>query len=146
MHFVSRLFSLPLRTATNTKGLYTEDELYAVLALIYVTIYLNMDPVKTYPLQQAASTVSEQLSKLIETSVGGVTGWFGGGDKSDPLAAHGTDLIKTLSKSGLNSYAIAWEQVLPTIESMVPIQGTVVRILLPCLFWVRSTCGLLTLP
>lgn len=115
-----------MKTASNTKGVYTEDELYAVLALTYITMFLNVDPVRTFPLRQATKSVSEQLGKLIETSVGGATGWFGGGDKAESLAAHGTNLVKTLSKSGMSASEIAWNQVLPSAVAMVPTQGSVV--------------------
>lgn len=123
---MSCLFNLPLKTASNTKGVYTEDELYAVLTLIYTTIFLDVDPVKTFPLRQATKTVAEQLGKLIETSVGVATGWFGGSDKTEGVAAHGSNLIKSLSKSGMSASDIAWEQILPSAVAMVPTQGTVV--------------------
>lgn len=145
MHFVSRVFSLPLKTAANTKGLYTEDELYAVLALSYMTLHLVTDPVKAFPLQRAMSTVCEQLGKLIETSVGGTTSWFGGADKNDPLASHGSDLMKSLARGGSYTYSTAWDHVLPTVESMVPIQGMVVCILLTLLLSTRLLHGPLTM-
>ncbi|ROV90358.1 hypothetical protein VMCG_09739 [Cytospora schulzeri] len=129
VHLVSRLFNLPLITASNPKGLYTEEELYSVLALIFITVFLDFDPVKTFSLRQAAKTVSEQLCQLIETNVGSVTGWglkgwfSGGEDKNDPLHNHGSNLIKGWSKEGISASAISSEQILPTIASMVPSQG-----------------------
>lgn len=126
-HFVSHLFNLPLKTPTNPKGIYTEDELHAVLTLIYLTVFLDVDPVKSFPLKQATKTVAEQLGKLIETSVGASNGWFsGGGSQNASVSAHGTALLKSLSKGGLSVSDIAWNQVLPTAAAAVPTQGAAV--------------------
>lgn len=134
MHFVSRLFKVPLKTVSNPKGIYTEEELYSVLALIFITVFLDVDPVKTFPLRQAAKTVSEQLCKIIETSVGTATGWglkalfSGGEDRSDPVHVHGLNMIKDWSKEGISASDIASGQILPAIVSMVPTQGMLVRV------------------
>lgn len=129
-HFVAHLFSLPLRTESNTKGVYTEDELHAVLTLIYLTVFLDIDPVKSYPLKQATKTVSEQLGRLIETSVGASNGgWFSGGaatGQSDSVSTHGTNTLRGLAKSGLSVADIAWYRVLPTVVAAVPTQGAAV--------------------
>lgn len=97
-----------------------------MLTLIYITMFLDTDPVKSFPLRQATKTVAEQLAKLIETSIGGSTGWFGGADKNDSLSSHGTNLVKSLSKSGLSTSEIAADQVLPTVVATASVQSTVV--------------------
>lgn len=109
------------------------DELQAVLALIYVTIFLDIDPVKSFPLRQAAKTVARQLSEVIEKSISPAGGWlsgiFGGGSgqrNGPPLSPYGTDLIKSLSRSGMSPSEIVSSQVLPAIVAMVPAQSTVV--------------------
>ncbi|KAF3763417.1 heme peroxidase [Cryphonectria parasitica EP155] len=123
VHFVSRLFSLPVKTSSNPKGIYTADELHAVLTLIYLTTYLDSDAVKAFPLRQAAKTVAVQLGELTETAVSNITGWFGTGKTHDSWAAYGTDFIKNLSKSGLSSSDIAWSQILPASATTVSAQG-----------------------
>ncbi|ROV91089.1 hypothetical protein VPNG_09932 [Cytospora leucostoma] len=129
VHFISRLFNIPLKTASNPTGMYTEEELYSVLTLIYITIFLDIDPVRTFPTRQAAKTVSEQLSKLIETNVGTVNGWglrglFSSGEqRNDPVQSLGITLVKGWSKDGLSASDIASGQILPAIVSLVPNQG-----------------------
>ncbi|KUI59129.1 Linoleate 10R-lipoxygenase [Cytospora mali] len=129
VHFISHLFSLPLKTAFNSKGIYTEEELYSVLTLVFITVFLDIDPVKTFLLRQAAKTVSEQLCKLIKTNVGAVTGWgpkalfSGGEDRNESVHVHGSNMIKAWSKEGLSTSAIASGQILPSISFMVPNQG-----------------------
>ncbi|KAF3349813.1 hypothetical protein VD0002_g6481 [Verticillium dahliae] len=131
VHFASRVFNLPLKTAANPKGVYSEQELYQLLAVIFVGIFFDLDPVKSFPLRQAAREASQTLGKVIETNVKlattlGIRGLFTGkADKNDPLAAYGTNLIKGLKSSGLNDYDIAWSQILPTAGAMVPNQAQV---------------------
>ncbi|KAI1495919.1 heme peroxidase [Biscogniauxia marginata] len=126
VHFASRVFNLPLKTNDNPKGVYSEDELYMVLAIIFVCIFLDIDPVKSFPQRQAAKTVAVQLGELIEANVKLTTGFSIGvifasrPKKDDILASYGTNLIKGLSKVGLNNYDIAWGHVLPTACSSVP--------------------------
>lgn len=122
VHFVSRLFNLPLKTSSNPKGIYTEDELYAVLTLIYITVFLDIDPVKSFPQRQATKTVAEQLGKLIEKSVSS----YGGGGDTGGLRSHGVEMIQATTKSGFRTAEVAWGIVLPTAVTMVPGQGTVV--------------------
>ena len=150
-HFVSRLFNLPLRTDSSPKGIYTEEELYSVLALIFITIFLDVDPVRTFPLRQAAKTVSQQLCKLIETNVSNTTGWglkglfFDGQDKHDHVHSHGSNLIKGWSKEGMSTSGIVTGQILPTIASMVPSLGIFVRVTpYPCQLGVYSTLVILS--
>ncbi|KAI2618256.1 linoleate diol synthase [Hypomontagnella submonticulosa] len=126
VHFAARMFNLPLKTEKNPKGIYTEHELYTVLAVIFVCIFFDIDPVKSFPLRQAAKAVTSQLGRLIETNVKLVTGvgisglFTGRPNKNDPLASYGVNLIKGLSKAGLNNYDIAWSQILPTAGASVP--------------------------
>lgn len=123
VHLVSRLFNLPLKTRFNTKGIYTEDELYAVLTLIYIAVFLDIDPVKSFPQRLATKTVAEQLGKLIEKNVS--HGDAGG------LRSYGAGMVKAATKSGLSAADVAWAVVLPTAVAMVPAQGTVVSFSLP---------------
>lgn len=119
---MSHLFNLPLKTSSNPKGVYTEDELHAVLTLIYLAIYLDVDPVKSFPLKQATKAVAEQLGKLIETSAGRSSG----GKQNDPVSTHGSTLLKSLSKDGLSTSDIAWNMILPTAVATVPTHGAAV--------------------
>ncbi|KAK8076499.1 hypothetical protein PG994_003771 [Apiospora phragmitis] len=126
VHFASRMFNLPLKTKDNPKGIYSEHELYMVLAIIFVYIFFDIDPVKSFPLRQAAKGVATQLGKLIESNVKlvtglGLRGFFAGKpDKNDPLGAYGVNLIKGLHKSGLSVSDIAWSHLLPTAGASVP--------------------------
>ncbi|TQN71563.1 Linoleate 10R-lipoxygenase [Colletotrichum shisoi] len=131
VHFASRVFNLPLKTHQNPKGLITEQEMYQMLAAIFVCIFFDIDPAKSFPLRQKAKEAATLLGKLIETNVKittkvGFRGLFtGSADKTVPLASYGTNLIKGLAKAGLSVYDIAWSQILPTAGAMVPNQAQV---------------------
>lgn len=132
VHFASRMFNLPLKTKENPKGIYSEHELYAVLSVIFMCIFSEIDPVKSFPMRQAVKAVATQLGKLIEANVKATTGFGIGGlfswsGKNDPVASYGTNLIKGLSKSGMSNNDITWSQVLPTAGASVPNIAEVVR-------------------
>ncbi|KAH8683552.1 heme peroxidase [Ilyonectria robusta] len=127
-HFVSRVFNLPLKTNQNPKGVYSEQELYMALAVVYLSVFCSVDPVELFPLRQQAKQVATQLGKVIEMNVKlattlGMSGFFTKQDKSDPLASYGVSLAKCLKKEGLSTDDIVWSQILPTAGAMVPNQG-----------------------
>ncbi|CAK7563354.1 MAG: hypothetical protein SEPTF4163_001221 [Sporothrix epigloea] len=134
VHFASRVFNLPLKTTANPRGIYSEQELYTVLALIFVTIFFDIDPVKSFPLRQATKQVCTQLGSIIESNVRltlglGMRALFSGAapkkSDSDSLFAYGTHTIKGLAKAGLDAKEITWSHILPTAGAMVPNQAEV---------------------
>lgn len=122
VHVLAHMFNLPLTTKDRPKGIYTDHELYAVLSVIYTALFHDDDPVKSFPIRQAARTVASQLGSLIEGSVKASKGLFASKSK-DPLASYGSGLIAGLSKVGLTNADIAWGQILPIVVSSVPTQG-----------------------
>lgn len=132
-HFVSRMFNLPLKTKENPKGVFSEQELYKIFSVIFVCIFFDIDPAKSFPLRLGAREVAQKLGSLVETNVKlnlalGLKGLFTKQIKDDPLAQYGVNMIKGLSKAGLSAYDIAWSQILPTAGAMVPNQAQVVSI------------------
>lgn len=132
-HFVARVFNLPLKTPENPRGVFAEQELYMILAVIFVCIFFDIDPAKSFPLRQKAREVAQQLGKLIETNVKlatkvGMSGLFTKKPPrgEDPLAEYGVNMAKGLRKKGLSVYDAAWSQILPTAGAMVPNQAQVV--------------------
>lgn len=135
VHFAARVFNLPLKTASNPGGIYTEQELYGVLAMIFITIFFDMDVTKSFPLRQQTKTLCEGLGKIVENNVN-ITRFTGGKGlyvgniggqkkKDDPLAAYGTNMIKGLLKKGLSVHDVTWSHILPTAGAMVPNQAEV---------------------
>lgn len=98
-----------------------------MLALIYMTVFLDIDPVKSFPQRQATKTVASQLGTLIEQSVAR------GGDDPGGLRSHGLDMVREATATGpkggggggMSHADVAWGIVLPTAVAFVPAQGTV---------------------
>ncbi|CAK7274991.1 hypothetical protein SEPCBS119000_006456 [Sporothrix epigloea] len=134
VHFASQVFNLPLKTTANPRGIYSEQELYAVLALIFITIFFDFDPVKSFPLRQATKNLCVQLGSIIESNVRltlglGMRAMFSGAapkkSDKDKLLAYGTNMVKGLAKTGLSTKEITWSHILPTAGAMVPNQAEV---------------------
>lgn len=102
-----------------------------MLTLIYLSVYLDIDPVKSFPLKQATKTIAEQLGKLIETNSSGSSGFFSSsGRQHGSVSSYGSSFLKDLFKGGLSTSDIAWYQVLPTAVATVPTHGAAVSLLL----------------
>ncbi|KAL8639900.1 MAG: hypothetical protein Q9226_008813 [Calogaya cf. arnoldii] len=132
IHFAASMFSLPLKTEETPHGVFSEQELYMVIAVIFVGIFFDLDPAKSFPLRHAARAVSQQLGKLIEANVHSVsmTGIVAGvvdrfRENQNPLADYGVHMIRRLLESGLGVSEITWSQILPTAVAMVPNQAQV---------------------
>ncbi|KKA23635.1 Peroxidase [Rasamsonia emersonii CBS 393.64] len=132
VHFASNIFSLPLKTKEHPRGIFTEHEMYMIMAVIFTCIFFDLDPAKSFPLRQAARAVAQQLGKIIEANVKSVsaTGFLSSFIDSfrrndNALADYGIHMIRRLLDSGLSASEITWSQVLPTAVAMVPNQAQV---------------------
>ena len=132
VHFASNMFALPLKTKENPRGIFTEHEMYMALAVIFVCIFFDMDPTKSFPLHRAANAIAKPLGKLIEANVKSVaaTGWVSGiadnlRDNDEHLTQYGVHMIRRLLDTGLDFSEVAWSQVFPTATAMVPNQSQV---------------------
>ena len=133
IHFAAEMFSLPLKTEDNPHGIYSEHELYMVLAVTFVAIFFDFDPPKSFTLRQIAKTVMAQLGKLVELNVRSVsmTGFISGfvdkmRENNSELKDFGVHMVRKLLESGLGVYEVAWSQVVPTATAMVANQAEVV--------------------
>lgn len=121
VHFAANVFSLPLKTEEHPHGVYTEQELYMVLATIFICIFSDLDPAKSFPLRLAAKAVTQQLGKLVEANVNMVnaTGWVAGivdgmQQNHNPLTDYGVHMVRRLLESGMDNEMITvciWRNV-----------------------------------
>ncbi|KAI0388734.1 linoleate diol synthase [Xylariaceae sp. FL0594] len=121
VHFVSLTYGLPLKTIENKKGVYSEQELYAILALVFACVFYDTDPVKSFPLRLAAQKMTRQLGQFLEAHVKSVAGFslFAARPKKGDLAAYGHELIRGLSKAGVSHHDIVWNELLPAAGALV---------------------------
>lgn len=107
--------------------------MYMALAVIFICIFFDMDPAKSFPLHIAAKAVAKGLGKLIEANVKSVsmTSWVAKvadsfRENESFLTEYGVHMVRRLLESGLSTEQVAWSQVFPTACAMVPNQAQVV--------------------
>jgi linoleate 10R-lipoxygenase len=133
VHFAANIFSLPLKTEENPRGIFSEQELWMLMSVIFTAIFFDFEPTKSFPLRMVAQKLATMLGKLIEAYVTGVTATSfapnlidGFRENRNALADYGIHMIRRLVESGLAPYEIAFSQVMPTAIAMVPNQSQVV--------------------
>ncbi|KAL9596957.1 MAG: hypothetical protein Q9219_005468 [cf. Caloplaca sp. 3 TL-2023] len=132
IHFASNVFTLPLKTEESPHGVYSEQEMYMVLAVIFVCIFFDLDPSNSFALRHATRAVAQQLGKLVEANVHSIsmTGMVAGivdkfRENKNPLSDYGVHMVRRLLDSGLGVSEITWSQILPTAGAMVANQAQV---------------------
>ncbi|KAG9234558.1 heme peroxidase [Amylocarpus encephaloides] len=134
VYFAANIFSLPLKSDAHPKGVFTEHELYMILAVIFVVVFFgDVDKAKTFPLRTAALPLTQALGALVEQNVSIIskTGLISGlidplfMEEQNALKDYGVHMIRHLLKGGLGVHETTWSQILPTAGAMVANQGQV---------------------
>ena len=129
VHFCANVFSLPLKTESNPRGIFAESELYKIMAVVFTSIFYDADVAKSFELNNGARMVTQQLGKLALANVEAVskTGFIADLisrlHQHDVLSEYGTHMIQRLLDSGLPPTEIVWTHILPTAGGMVANQG-----------------------
>lgn len=148
VHFAAEVFCYPLKTDKNPRGIYSESELYTIMSckffsqvfsslgvdfansVVFMTIFFDVDPTKSFQLRQASRTVVQQLGKIVLGLVEGLdepTGIFSKTiemfHRHTPLSSYGTHMIQQLLKVGLDVKDLVWSQLLPSSGAMVANQA-----------------------
>jgi linoleate 8R-lipoxygenase/9,12-octadecadienoate 8-hydroperoxide 8R-isomerase len=95
-----------------------------------MAIFMNHDPVKSFPLLQAARTATQQLGQIVLGIIGPMdepTGVIGRiiekFHQHTPLSNYGAHMIEQLLKHGMGVDELVWTQLLPTSGGMVANQA-----------------------
>jgi linoleate 10R-lipoxygenase len=134
VHFASNVFSLPLKTNDNPRGVYSEHEMFVLMAVIFTCIFSDLDPTKSFPLRQVSHTLAQQLGQLVEADVksvsspGFLSSLIGGRRNRGALEEDGVQMIRKLLDSGLEASQVTYSQILPTAIAMVPSQSQLVSL------------------
>lgn len=129
VHFCASVFSLPLKTDSNPRGIFAETELYQIMALVFASIFYDADAGKSFELNNGARMVTQQLGKLTSVNVEAIanTGFLASLvdrlHRHDVLSEFGAHMIQRLLDSGLPPKDIVWTHILPTAGGMVANQG-----------------------
>jgi linoleate 8R-lipoxygenase / 9,12-octadecadienoate 8-hydroperoxide 8R-isomerase len=132
VHFVSELFSLPLKTDERPLGVFTEYEMYLITAAVSTSVFFDVDPINSYTLRHKSQKATECLGELVqanvsEIAVGGVFSHLMAAifpDKT-PLKDYGVHLIKRLIKSGMDVKELVWGHILGTMGGLTANQGQI---------------------
>ncbi|KAJ5224070.1 Psi-producing oxygenase A [Penicillium chermesinum] len=129
VHFCSSVFSLPLKTESNPQGIYTEVEMYNMMALIFTCIFYDVDVAKSFKLEQASRKLSQQLGELVLANVevvdkvGIIASIVSHLHRHDVLSDYGVHMIQRLLDSKLAPKEIVWTHILPSAAAMVANQA-----------------------
>lgn len=132
VHFCSNVFSLPLKTESNPRGIFAESELYKIMAVVFTSIFYDADVAKSFELNNGARMATQQLGKLALANVEAVSkpGFIADlvsrlyqHESHDVLSEYGTHMIQRLLDSGLPPAEIVYTHILPTAGGMVANQG-----------------------
>lgn len=97
-HFAAAIFNLPMKSVDHPKGIYTDQELYMILCVMFIVIFFDIDPSKSFPLRQAGFKVVRQYGSLVELQVKSIKNWGWLQGLWDPLNVRGRN------KTALSSY------------------------------------------
>jgi linoleate 8R-lipoxygenase/9,12-octadecadienoate 8-hydroperoxide 8R-isomerase len=148
-HFCASVFSLPLKTESNPRGIYTESELYMIMAVIFTCIFYDADIAKSFELREGARTLTQQLGQLTMANVelihnaGFITNLVNRLHRHDLLRDYGTHMIQRLLETGKQPAEIVWTHILPTAGGMVANQA---QLFSQCLDYYLSEEGSVHLP
>ncbi|KAK8200504.1 heme peroxidase [Phyllosticta capitalensis] len=135
VHFAADLFSLPLKTKQHPHGIFTEHELYLVLAGVFTVVFFDLDPGSSFPLREKAHDATQKLGQLAQLKVQEIKS--GGGilsaamallfppAKTNPLHSYGTHLIQRLlaANPDMSVHDLVWGHIMGTAGGMAPNQG-----------------------
>lgn len=129
INFCANIFSLSLKTESNPRGVFSEMELYQIMALVFTCIFYDVDVAKSFQLEQASRQVAQQLGELVMANVelvdkaGFITNIVNRLHRHDTLSDYGVHMIQRLLDSGLPPKEIVWTHILPSASSMVANQA-----------------------
>lgn len=129
-HFAANVFSFPLKTDEHPRGIFTEDQLYLIMAAIFACIFYDADPAKSFPLRQVSQQMAQQLGQLCLLNVEsvGATGLIADiiarlHNGKTALSDYGVHMIQRLLESGQSIKDVVWTHLLPTAGGMVANQA-----------------------
>ncbi|KAK4548052.1 hypothetical protein LTR36_010772 [Oleoguttula mirabilis] len=131
VHFGAELFSLPLKTEAFPHGILTEQQLYMVMAAVFICVFFDVDPPKSFGLRQQARDATQQLGKFVKLLVEAVKHGKGlaewGIERADPVAPelreYGIHMIRKLSEADPDADDLVWGNIMGTAGGMVANQG-----------------------
>ena len=132
-NFAATVWGLPLKTKDNPKDFFTEQEMHQILTLMFVCIFFDVDPSKSFPLRYAVQQLVRQFGKLVEFEVKAVhspigamfSGRYFKKRNTSALRSYGLKMIQRLLDGGNSPEDVAWSYILPAAGASNANQGQV---------------------
>ncbi|KAJ9094890.1 hypothetical protein QFC19_007746 [Naganishia cerealis] len=141
VHLAADMFNLPLKTAENPMGAFTESELSLVLIGIFTDVFLDLDPVASMGLREKAYQACQALGAFVKLDVNSNAHVFDrlimsfrkgiadstsiNANKQHPLAKYGAEIIQRLQDSGGHATKFVWGYIMSTVTGQAPPQGQI---------------------
>jgi len=115
--FAASVFSLPIKTDESPRGIYTEQEMYQVLSICFISIFFNADIAKSFQIREAAHMLAQQLGELIllNTEAIAATGLIADVlaklHQTSGLTDYGTHMIQRFLENKMPIKEIVWSQM-----------------------------------
>ena len=130
VHFAADVFSLPLKTEERPLGVFTEHELYLIMAAVFICIFFDLDPTQSFPLHQKAYQATQILGDMLQANVteikaGGLVNRFMDAffPQPSPLKDYGIHMIERLLAGGMDVKDLVWGHIMGTAGGMTANQG-----------------------
>ncbi|KAA8898494.1 putative fatty acid oxygenase PpoA [Sphaerosporella brunnea] len=127
-HFSAAMFAIPLKTEENPHGIFTEQELYKIHAILFAWVFLDADPGKSFQLRQATRQAAEAFKGVVEPICRAIKLGKPILDVIDalhkdhgPMSIYGKHMIERIMKG--KSVAETVGQILPTAGAAVARQS-----------------------
>ena len=128
--FTSGLFNLPVKSAPNPKGIFSEQEFWMAMCVIYTAAFSDEAPLRAISQIAMARKLSVMLGKLVELHVKSInTTSFSSKlihshhEHPNTLLAYGSNMIRKLLEAGMSPQEISYSLILPTIVTTTPYQS-----------------------
>ena len=115
--FAASVFSLPIKTEESPSGIYTEQELYQVLSLCFISIFFDVDTTRSFQIREAARLLAQQLGKLVLlnaeaiSSTGVIADVLTRLHQKSTLTEYGTYMIQRLLESKISIEDVVWSHM-----------------------------------
>ena len=131
VHFGAEMFSIPLKTEDFPRGIFTEQQLYLIMAAVFICVFFDLDPPKSFPLRQKAREACQQLGQITQAQVDSIARIGKPAElliealkPTDPaLQAYGVHMIAQLCKEDRDIDDLVWGNIMGTMGGMVANQG-----------------------
>lgn len=133
VHFGAELFSIPLKTKSFPRGIFTEQQLYLIMAAVFICVFFDLDPPKSFNLRLKAREACQSLGHIMQLQVDSIkkTGWLAESlidaikPNEGPLGDYGVHMISQLIKANptMDTEELVWGNIMGTAGGMIPNQG-----------------------